>query len=42
MAGPTKIAILGAGGRMGRALIQTVLATEGAALTAAIEQAGNR
>jgi 4-hydroxy-tetrahydrodipicolinate reductase len=41
MAGETKIAILGAGGRMGRALIQTVLATEGAALAAAVEHEGS-
>jgi 4-hydroxy-tetrahydrodipicolinate reductase len=41
MAGPTKIAILGAGGRMGRALIQTVLATEGATLAAAVEHEGS-
>jgi len=41
MTGPIKIAILGAGGRMGRALIQAVSATEGATLSAAIEHVGN-
>ena len=41
MAGVVKIAILGAGGRMGRALIQAVAATDGAALSAAVEHAGN-
>lgn len=34
----TRIAISGAGGRMGRALIQAVVATEGASLAAAIER----
>jgi 4-hydroxy-tetrahydrodipicolinate reductase len=34
----TRIAISGAGGRMGRALIQAVAATEGATLAAAIER----
>lgn len=34
----TRIAIAGAGGRMGRALIQAVAATEGATLAAAIER----
>lgn len=34
----TRIAISGAGGRMGRALIQAVVATEGATLAAAIER----
>jgi 4-hydroxy-tetrahydrodipicolinate reductase len=37
----TRIAISGAGGRMGRALIQAVVATEGATLTAAIERPGS-
>jgi 4-hydroxy-tetrahydrodipicolinate reductase len=35
----TRIAIAGAGGRMGRTLIQAVVATEGATLAAAIERA---
>jgi 4-hydroxy-tetrahydrodipicolinate reductase len=34
----TRIAIAGAGGRMGRALIQAVVAAEGATLTAALER----
>jgi 4-hydroxy-tetrahydrodipicolinate reductase len=34
----TRIAICGAGGRMGRALVQAVVATEGARLTAALER----
>lgn len=34
----TRIAISGAGGRMGRALVQAVVAAEGATLTAAIER----
>jgi 4-hydroxy-tetrahydrodipicolinate reductase len=34
----TRIAIAGAGGRMGRALVQAVVAAEGATLTAAIER----
>lgn len=34
----TRIAIAGAGGRMGRALIQAVIAAEGASLAAAIER----
>ena len=37
---PIRIAILGAAGRMGRALVTTVAATEGAALSAAIEREG--
>ena len=34
----TRIAIAGAGGRMGRALVQAVVATEGAVLAAALER----
>lgn len=34
----TRIAICGAGGRMGRALVQAIAATEGASLTAALER----
>lgn len=34
----TRIAVIGAGGRMGRALIQSIQAAEGAILTAAIER----
>ncbi|HAU01999.1 MAG TPA: 4-hydroxy-tetrahydrodipicolinate reductase, partial [Porticoccaceae bacterium] len=33
-----RIAITGAGGRMGKALIEAILLTEGAQLTAAIER----
>jgi 4-hydroxy-tetrahydrodipicolinate reductase len=41
MADTVNIAILGAGGRMGRALIRTLDDTPGAALSAAIEYAGS-
>jgi len=37
----TKIAIVGAGGRMGRTLVQAVHETEGLALGAATERAGS-
>ncbi len=37
----TRIAVTGAAGRMGRSLIETVTETQGVALTAAIEKAGN-
>lgn len=37
----TRIAIAGAGGRMGRALVQAVTAAEGATLAAAIERPGS-
>src|SRR6266568_2291838 len=37
----TRVAILGAGGRMGRALIQILAETEGARLSAALEYEGN-
>ena len=39
--GPTKIAILGAGGRMGRALIQAVSAQDDAEVSAAVEHTGS-
>jgi 4-hydroxy-tetrahydrodipicolinate reductase len=41
MESDARIAILGAGGRMGRTLIQALADTEGAALAAAVEYAGN-
>jgi 4-hydroxy-tetrahydrodipicolinate reductase len=41
MADRANIAILGAGGRMGRALIRALSETEGAVLSAAIEHEGN-
>jgi 4-hydroxy-tetrahydrodipicolinate reductase len=41
MADKRKIAILGAGGRMGRTLIQALVASDGAVLSAAIEYAGS-
>jgi 4-hydroxy-tetrahydrodipicolinate reductase len=41
MSNPVDIAILGAGGRMGRALIQAVAETGDAVLVAAIEQGGH-
>lgn len=37
----TRIAVTGAAGRMGRALIQTIAAAENAALTAALEHSGS-
>ena len=37
----TSIAVLGAAGRMGRAIVRIVAETPGAALTAAVDQAGN-
>ena len=36
-----KIAVVGAAGRMGRALIQTVHATKGATVMGAVEQKGS-
>jgi 4-hydroxy-tetrahydrodipicolinate reductase len=41
MAERARVAILGAGGRMGRALIQALAASERATLTAALEHSGN-
>jgi 4-hydroxy-tetrahydrodipicolinate reductase len=41
MARPTRIAVLGADGRMGRALVRAVLATPRAVLTAACERPGH-
>jgi 4-hydroxy-tetrahydrodipicolinate reductase len=41
MSDPKRIAILGAGGRMGRMLVQCLAGTDGARLSAAVEQAGN-
>lgn len=42
MSTPSKIAILGAGGRMGRALILALADTPGAVLSAAVEHEGNK
>jgi len=41
MSEPTRVAILGAGGRMGRMLVQCLATTEGARLGAAVEHADN-
>ncbi len=41
MSRPVKIAILGAGGRMGRALVHALSRTDGAVLSAAVERAGS-
>src|SRR4051812_6151430 len=40
MSTPTRIAVLGAGGKMGRAIVRVIAATPGATLSAATERAG--
>jgi 4-hydroxy-tetrahydrodipicolinate reductase len=41
MSSTTRIAVIGAAGRMGRAIVQTIAGTPGAQLSAAVEQSGN-
>jgi 4-hydroxy-tetrahydrodipicolinate reductase len=38
---PTRIAVLGAAGKMGRAIVRTIAETEGAALSAAVDRPGS-